>query len=404
MEGYVGDLPASPQEVPPMRALSVLRNIVLCTSTLALAACSSADSDGAATGSAVVANPEATGPGADATDTRVPELGGDPTIVQQAKVSMADGFAKARASGGIIEAKYEIGDDGKLSLSVYPAGKGLAVDAEQNVFQELSGDPTATPFAGSLEAFADTDREHLVRSTRDLTLVQLSKVSLEDAVTQASKNGTVFWAIPTIKTGRAGYGIYTLVSGRPHYEFIDGGGSTSSTVANLTDLGATPGDKGSDARAPELGADVTVVTTSKIKMSDALKTAEDKYGPTIEAKFEIGDDGKLSLSVYPIAKGLDIDAERNGFRELAGDPTAATWTPALEEFTAEDKEHQVRSARDLTIVQTASISLRDAVAAAEKALPEGIVYWAIPTIRENRSGFGIYILGADRKAHYFFVS
>jgi hypothetical protein len=383
--------------------MSVLRNIVVFASLLALAAgCKDGDADGDESAAAVKPTPEVTGPGADATDKRTPELGNDPSIVQSAKVSMADGLSKAKASGGIIEAKYEIGDDGKLSLSIYPAGKGVAVEPLENVFQELSGDPMAAPFAGKLETFADADREHLVRSTRDLTLVQISKVTLEDAVAQASN--LVYWAIPTIKAGRAGYGVYTLVSGKPHYEFIDGGGSTTTTRTSLTDLGATPGAGATDGRTPELGDDITIMTTAKVKMSDALKFAEDKYGPTIEAKFEIGDDNKLSLSVYPISKGIDVDAENNGFRELAGDPTVATWAPALEEFKAEDKEHQVKSARDLTIVQTAGLSLRDAVAAAEKALAGGIVYWAIPTIRDGRSGYGVYVLGTDKKAHYFFVS
>jgi hypothetical protein len=387
-----------------MRSLAMLRHAILLTSILALAAgCKDGDADGDENGAQpVVANPAATGPGADATDERVPELGADPSVVTKAKVSMADGLAKAKAMGGLIEAKYELGDDGKLSLSIYPAGKGLGTDAENNVFQELSGDPTVAPFAGKLEAF--TDREHLVRSTRDLTLVQLSKLSLEDAVAQASKNGVVYWAIPTIKKGRAGYGVYAITNGNAHYEFIDGGGSTASTAASLTEIGPGPGAGASDTRTPELGSDLSVLTTSKIKMSDALKAAEDKYGPTIEAKFELGDDGKLSLSVYPIAKGVDVDAERNGFRELAGDPTVATWAPVLEEFAADDKEHQVRSARDLTIVQTAGLSLRKAVEAAEKAVSGGIVYWAIPTIRDARSGYGVYVLGADKKAHYFFVS
>lgn len=389
-----------------MRALLVLRNAVVVTAILALAAgCKDTDGDGDANGAApVTANPASVGPGADATDQRTPELGADPSIVQQAKVTMADGFAKARASGALIEAKYELGSDGKLSLSIYPAGKGLAMDAERNVFQELSGDPVAAPFSGKLEAFADSDREHMVRSTRDLTLVQLSKLTLEDAVTQASKNGFVYWAIPTIKKGRAGYGVYSFAKGSSRYDFIDGGGSNASNAASLTEIGATPGPGATDGRTPELGEDLGVLTTSKIKMSDALKMAEDKYGPTIEAKFELGGDGKLSLSVYPIAKGLDVDAERNGFRELSGDPTAAKWTPALDEFKADDKEHQVRSARDLTIVQTAGISLRGAVDAAEKAVNGGIVYWAIPTIRDTRSGYGVYVLGADKKAHYFFVS
>lgn len=389
-----------------MRAVIAFRNAVVFTAIFAFAAgCKDSDGDDDASGAApVTANPASVGPGADATDQRAPELGADPSIVQQATVSMADGFAKARTSGALIEAKYELGDDGKLSLSIYPAGKGLAMDAERNVFQELSGDPTIAPFAGKLDVFADSDREHLVRSTRDLTLVQLSKVTLEEAVTQASKTGVVYWAIPTIKAGRAGYGVYTFANGGSRYAFIDGGGSTASNAASLTEIGAAPGAGATDARTPELGDDLTVLTTSKVKMSDALKTAEEKYGVTIEAKFELGDDGKLSLSVYPIAKGLDVDAERNEFRELAGDPTVATWAPALDEFKADDKEHQVRSARDLTIVQTAGLSLRAAVDAAEKAVQGGIVYWAIPTIRDARSGYGVYVLGADKKTHYFFVS
>lgn len=387
-----------------MRVSSTLRTLIVCTSILALASgCKGSDDDGDDNApSGVKANPASVGPGADATDTRVPELGADVAIVKQAKVSMADGFAKAKASGGLIEAKYELGSDGKLSLSIYPAGKGLTTDAERNVFQELSGDPTATTFTGKLESFED--RDHLVRSSRDLTLVQLSKLTLEDAVTQASKNGFVYWAIPTIKKGRAGYGVYTYAEAGARYEFIDGNGSTTSNAANLTEIGATPGAGATDERTPELGEDLGVLATAKIKMGAALEAAEKAYGPTIEAKFELGDDHKLALSIYPTAKGVDIDAERNGFRELAGDPTAAEWKPALEEFKADDKEHQTRSARDLTIVQTAGLSLRSAVTAAEKASPGGFVFWAIPTIRETRSGYGVYVYGADKKTHYFFVS
>jgi hypothetical protein len=389
-----------------MRASSTLRTLILCTSILVLASgCKDSDNDGDDNGTSDVKanpNPASVGPGADATDTRVPELGPDVSIVKQAKVTMADGFAKAKASGGLIEAKYEVGSDGKLSLSIYPAGKGLTTDAERNVFQELSGDPTATTFTGKLEAFED--RDHLVRSSRDLTLVQLSKLSLEDAVTQASKNGFVYWAIPTIKKGRAGYGVYTYGAAGAAYEFIDGNGSSASNAASLTEIGATPGAAATDGRTPELGEDLGVLATAKIKMSAALEAAEKAYGPTIEAKFELDGEHKLALSIYPTAKGMDVDAERNGFRELAGDPTAAEWKPALEEFKADDKEHQTRSSRDLTIVQTAGLSLRDAVAAAEKASPGGFVYWAIPTIRETRSGYGVYVYGADKKTHYFFVS
>ena len=191
---------------------------------------------------------------------------------------------------------------------------------------------------------------------------------------------------------------------RARYDFIDGGGSSASNAEKLTEIGAEPGAGATDTRTQELGADLNILATSKIKMSAALATAEKTYGTTIEATFELDDAGKLSLSVYPLAKGIDVDAERNGFQELSGDPTTATWAPKLDVFKAEDKEHQVRSARDITLVQTAGLTLRAAVDAVEKANTGGIVYWAIPTIRDTRSGYGVYVLGADKKTHYFFVS
>src|SRR5205823_730961 len=49
----------------------------------------------------------------------------------QTKISLADGMKQAAATGEpVISAKFEIGDDGNLSLSVYTAAKGLAMDAE----------------------------------------------------------------------------------------------------------------------------------------------------------------------------------------------------------------------------------------------------------------------------------
>jgi hypothetical protein len=306
----------------------------------------------------------------------------------------------------VIEAKFELGDDGKLSLSVYPAKNGTDKDAERNVFQEVSGDPTATPFAGGLETFSD--REHLLRSARDLTLVQLSAIGVADAIDRADGMGQVFWSIPTIKNHHAGYGVYALSPcGKQQYRFVDGNGGRRSNAWRLDaddDLGAGPGDGATDARTPELGDDLTIVSTSKISMADALAQVEKANGPAIEAKFELGDDGKLSLSIYPTGKGVETDAERNTFFELAGDPTAASYAPDKSEFDVPDVEHLTRSARDLTIVQTANVSLRSAVAAVNRRIPDGFVFWAIPTIRNHTPGYGVYTLGKDGKAHYFFVS
>jgi hypothetical protein len=339
------------------------------------------------------------GPGDEATDQRRPELGKDPRIVADSKISLADGIRQVEAKNGkTIEAKFELDDAGKLSLSIYPVGNGIDADAERNVFQEASGDPKASPWAPGLETFKDA--EHLTRSARDLTLVQLSRVSLADAVERASAYGRVYWAIPTIRDGRAGYGVYLLdEDGDPAYGFIDGDSAWDSC---LEDLGQGPGDGATDRRAPELGSDVRIVRQSKVAMAEALRAAATKYGDPIEAKFELDDAGKLSLSIYPVGNGIATDAERNKFQELSGDPTAAQFAGDLSVFS--DAEHLTRSARDLTLVQTSSLRLVDAVELAQAQVPGGVVYWAIPTIRHSRAGYGVYVLGADDTIHYFFIS
>jgi hypothetical protein len=330
------------------------------------------------------------------TDQRVPELGGDPTIVKNSQTSMSAALAQSEtANGPTIEAKFELDDSNNLSLSIYPVKNGIDVDAERNVFSELSGDPTKK-FEGSLEQFHD--QEHLTRSSRDLTLIQLSRYTVRDAVEWAEQYGKVYWAIPTIRYGRAGYGVYILRGNRSYYGFLDGAGSDESGVEEYAD---GPGAGATDQRAPELGDDVTIVRQSKISMIDGLKMSERQYGKTIEAKFEIGDDGKLSLSIYPIGKGIKTDAERNTFAELAGDPTADTFAPSLSQFAVPDEEHLTRSARDLTLVQTASLSLMDAV---KRVQSRGFVYWAIPTVRDTRAGYGVYVLDSNNHVHYYFVS
>lgn len=345
---------------------------------------------------------ELRGPGRFASDARAPELGTNLNVLSKAKVTMAQGIAAAEKIGPVIEAKYELDDSGALSLSTYPIGSGLDVDAERQVFKELAGDPTKAPFTGTAEDF--TDQEHLTRSARDLTIIQLSKKSLSDAVAEGSKQGFVYWAIPTMRLGHAGYGVYVKNGSKSQWRFIEGEGNRGHNFWWPKDLGDGPGAAATDARAPEL-PNLAVLKSAKISMYDALVAAEKKHGKTIEAKFELDDSGKLSLSIYPVGKGLDIDAERNTFFELAGDPTTKSFNPSKTEFKVPDAEHLTRSARELTIVQAAGIDLPTAVLFAEFSMPEGsIVYWAIPTIRDTRAGYGVYVLGTDGKSHYFFIS
>jgi hypothetical protein len=325
-------------------------------------------------------------------DGRRPELDNHPSIVFSATTTMTQGLAQAAQTGAVIEAKYEIGDDGGLSLSTYPLGAPLALDSERSKFQELSGDPTAAAWAPELEVFHD--EEHLKTSSYDLTLVQLGSLSIADVVAQESSRGFVYWAIPTVHAGHAGWGVDA--AHKDTYRFVDGGGDRTSQVV---DLGAGPGDAATDARTPELGDDVTIVRTSKITMATALAQVSTD---AIEAKFEIGDDGNLSLSIYPAAvTGSPIETT---FTELSGDPTATAWAPGSETFAVPDEEHLTRSARDLTLVQVASLSLRDAVAKADAMFPGGFVYWAIPTRRGTTAGYGIYVLDAQNVTHYLFVS
>src|SRR5262249_5495275 len=161
------------------------------------------------------------------------------------------------------------------SLSIYPLGKGIDVDAERNVFQELAGDPTVDPFHGDLSVFHD--QEHLTRSSRDLTLIQLSEFTLRDAVDAGEFYGPVYWAVPTILSKRAGYDLDVLSGGAPLHGFVDGGGSTGSYTI---DLGPGPGSGATDQRTPELGADVRIVRNSKISMLNALRQVETAYGKT----------------------------------------------------------------------------------------------------------------------------
>jgi hypothetical protein len=341
-------------------------------------------------------------------DGRRPELGDDLSVMLSARTTMGAGLAQAEPDGGaVIEAKFELAEDDALNLSTYPVDD-ITLDSERSAFTELAGDAVPATWAPASEEFHD--QEHLTRSSTDLTLVQLSATTLRDVV--AADAGIVFWAIPTVHAGRAGYGVYSLesVDGdgddgdddlvyAAQYRFVDGGGANAR---GMMDLGAGPGAGATDSRTPEMGDDLTVLHTATISMSEALAQVDADAGTPIEAKFELGDDGLLSLSVYPA--DITKPAEANTLSELAGDPTGASWVPSSETFMVPDEEHLTRSARDLTLVQTAGITLRAAVDQVEAAFPGGVVYWAIPTRRGTQSGYGIYVLDADDVSHYLFVS
>jgi hypothetical protein len=118
--------------------------------------------------------------------------------LSKTKLTLLDGIRQSIQGGAApISAKFEL-EDGKLSLSVYTAGKGLSVPAEENVLQELSGSPEGGKWDPKTEVFKDVP--HVSRSAEQLTVMALGHRSLADVVAAAQKAqaGKVFSVTPVV--------------------------------------------------------------------------------------------------------------------------------------------------------------------------------------------------------------
>lgn len=124
--------------------------------------------------------------------------------LSKSKHTLAQGIqqAAAKAPEAAISAKFEL-EEGKLSLSVYTAEKGLGVEAEHNVLKELAGGPEAEKWTPETEVFKDVP--HVSRASEQLTLLSLSSSSLLDIVKKAEKDqpGTVFSITPVLHDRKA---------------------------------------------------------------------------------------------------------------------------------------------------------------------------------------------------------
>ncbi len=117
----------------------------------------------------------------------------------KSKLTLADGLKHSSKGAEVpISAKFELDDHQMLSLSVYTAEKGLAVDSEHNILKELAGSPEKTPWAPEAEIFKDLP--HVARASAHLTLTALAKHSLLDIVLHAQKEhpGTVLSVTPAL--------------------------------------------------------------------------------------------------------------------------------------------------------------------------------------------------------------
>jgi len=146
----------------------------------------------------------------------------------QSKITLLDGLRQATKAPEVpISAKFEFDDAGKLSLSIYTAEKGLAVDAEHNVLKELSGSPEQVKWAPKVEVFKDIP--HVARSSEQFALVSLSSSTLADVVSRAQKDqpGNVFSITPVVRDhkpvfvvlqadrGKVSEHVYGVMDGKP---------------------------------------------------------------------------------------------------------------------------------------------------------------------------------------------
>lgn len=130
------------------------------------------------------------------------------------KHSLREGILQvAKTPATSISAKFEI-EDGKLSLSVYTAGKGLGGDAEHNVLQEFGGSPEAAEWKPEVEVFKDV--EHVARASQQLTLMALSSSSLVDVIDKVAKtqSGTVYSITPVLRGRKPQFVVLVADKGR----------------------------------------------------------------------------------------------------------------------------------------------------------------------------------------------
>lgn len=114
--------------------------------------------------------------------------------------TLADGIRQAeKTDGPATSAKFEMEGD-QLMLSVYTAKQGR--DWGHNTLMELNGPASDAAWTPKTEVFAD--KEHIARSAMQLTLMQLSRMSLSDVIrkAEAQQPGTVYSAIPAVQDGR----------------------------------------------------------------------------------------------------------------------------------------------------------------------------------------------------------
>lgn len=138
------------------------------------------------------------------------------------------------------------------------------------------------------------------------------------------------------------------------------------------------------------------LSKSKLTLADGIKQAAAKLPEAaISAKFEL-EDGKLSLSVYTVEKGLAVGAEHNVLKELAGSPLEAKWNPKGEVFM--DVPHVSRASEQLTLMALTPLSLLDIIKKAEKD-QAGTVFSITPVLHDRKGAFVVLVAAQGKVVH-----
>src|SRR6516164_5862728 len=140
-----------------------------------------------------------------------------------AKITLQQGIAQvAKGTEVPTEAKYEM-EDGKLMLSVYTSAKPLNTAAEDNSFNEYSGEATTPTWAPKKEVFADL--KHIARSAQYHTLLSMTKVTIPAIIQKASAQGTVFSVKEKVRNGKPVFEVMTAqgnTAKTTYYDLITG--------------------------------------------------------------------------------------------------------------------------------------------------------------------------------------
>lgn len=127
----------------------------------------------------------------------------------RATVTLAQALSMVKPPAVALSAKYEVGDRGRLSLSIYVAARGVR-DAKRTSLEEVSGDPLAAKWSPSTETLRNasdvsdaTTQRQLLAATK-LTLLKIARTARTD------QPGRVFSVIPAVVAGKPKFVVLVL--------------------------------------------------------------------------------------------------------------------------------------------------------------------------------------------------